>query len=76
MAQVIECLPSKCKALSSNLNTTKKKKREEEEMHTKSWTQSQIWSPTVSENIPALALSLPLNPIAGAQNHMHKTPQV
>jgi hypothetical protein len=27
MAQVIECLPSKCKALSSNLNTTKKKKK-------------------------------------------------
>jgi hypothetical protein len=27
MAQVVECLPSKCKALSSNPNITKKKKK-------------------------------------------------
>jgi hypothetical protein len=26
MAQVVECLPSKCKAVSSNPNTAKKKK--------------------------------------------------
>jgi hypothetical protein len=31
MAQArVECLPSKCKALSTNVTTTKKKKKEEE----------------------------------------------
>jgi hypothetical protein len=28
MAQVVECLPSKCKALSSNSSTAKKKKKQ------------------------------------------------
>jgi hypothetical protein len=28
MAQAVECLPSKCKALISNPNTAKKKKKE------------------------------------------------
>jgi hypothetical protein len=31
MAQTVECLPSKCKARSSNPSTIKKKKKEEEE---------------------------------------------
>jgi hypothetical protein len=31
VAQVVECLPSKCKALSSNHSTSKKKKKRESE---------------------------------------------
>jgi hypothetical protein len=30
MAQVVECLPSKCQALSSNSTTTKKEKKKKE----------------------------------------------
>jgi hypothetical protein len=31
VTQVVECLPNKCEALSSNSSTGKKKKKEEEE---------------------------------------------
>jgi hypothetical protein len=32
MAQAIDCLPSKCEALSSNSSTTKKKERKKKEL--------------------------------------------
>jgi hypothetical protein len=50
MVQVVECLPTKHKALSSNLETTreKKKKKEKEKKRCPQWFRSSISSPEYS----------------------------